>query len=90
MILEALDGETEVLIEQFIRGKEFSCIVVEDDAGLPIALPPTEIVKGTQVFDYRSKYLPGLSRKITLINLPADQIETIRKECERLYRFFRF
>ncbi len=85
VILAALDGESKVLIESFIEGKEFSCIVVEGEKGKAIALPPTEIRKGKKLFDYRSKYLPGLSRKITPIDLPGEQIQAIRKECERLF-----
>ncbi|HZF99684.1 MAG TPA: hypothetical protein VEY71_01715, partial [Chitinophagales bacterium] len=88
--LETLDGESEVLVEEFIEGKEFSCIVVQDENRKPVALPPTEIVKGKEVFDYRSKYLPGLSRKITPIELPEENIEAIRNECERLFDFFQF
>lgn len=88
--LEAVLAETEVLVEAFIKGKEFSCIVIEDDNGKPIALPPTEIVKGKELFDYRSKYLPGLSRKITPIELPDAEIEKIRKACEKLYGYFCF
>lgn len=86
VILEALDGESEVLVEGFIEGKEFSCIVLQNEDGTAVALPPTEIRKGKELFDYRSKYLPGLSRKITPIDLPTDEINRIRKECERLYR----
>jgi D-alanine-D-alanine ligase len=63
---------------------------VEDEDGKPIALPPTEIRKGKELFDYRSKYLPGLSRKITPIDLPDEQIEAIRKECERLFVELKF
>ncbi len=85
VMLESLDGESEVLIEGFIEGKEFSCIVIQDENGNPIALPPTEIRKGKELFDYRSKYLPGLSRKITPIDLPQAQIRKIMKECERLF-----
>ena len=85
VILEALDGESKVLIEGFIEGKEFSCIVLENENGTAIALPPTEIKKGKELFDYRSKYLPGLSRKITPIDLPDEQIEAIRKDCEKLF-----
>ncbi len=90
LILEADDAEIEILIEEFIEGKEFSCIVVVDEKNNPIALPPTEIVKGKEVFDYRSKYLAGLSRKITPIQIPDEQIEAIRKECEKLFSFFGF
>ncbi|HSZ26347.1 MAG TPA: hypothetical protein VK766_11525, partial [Cytophagaceae bacterium] len=88
--LESLDNEEEILIESFIKGKEFSCIVIQDEKGNPIALPPTEIVKGNNFFDYRSKYLPGMSRKVTPIGLPLDQIDKIRNECERLYKELNF
>lgn len=84
-VLEATDGDSTVLVEGFIDGKEFSCIVVEDENGKAIALPPTEIRKGKELFDYRSKYLPGLSRKITPIDLPDAEINAIRKECEKLF-----
>ncbi len=84
LVIESLDGESKVLIEGFIEGKEFSCIVVQGGEGA-LALPPTEIRKGKELFDYRSKYLPGLSRKITPIDLPHAQIQAIRKECERLF-----
>jgi UDP-N-acetylmuramate--alanine ligase len=90
VFLESLDGEAEILVEGFIEGKEFSCIVVENENGVAVSLPPTEIRKGKELFDYRSKYLPGLSRKITPIELPEEQIEKIRRECERLFSALRF
>lgn len=87
--IEALQQEQEVLLESFISGQEFSCIVIENEAGMPLALPPTQIVKNKEVFDYRSKYLPGLSRKITPIELPANKIKEIRKDCAELFKLFR-
>jgi UDP-N-acetylmuramate--alanine ligase len=95
LVLEALDGESKVLVEGFIEGKEFSCIVLQnsdatDDKTKVIALPPTEIRKGKELFDYRSKYLPGLSRKITPIDLPTIQIQAIRNECTRLFDALNF
>lgn len=84
--LESLDGEAEVMIEGFIEGKEFSSIVIEDLEGKAICLPPTEIRKGKEVFDYRSKYLPGLSRKITPIELPDADLRRIREACEALFQ----
>lgn len=89
-LLEALDGEKEVIIEAFIKGKEFSCIVIEDENNNAIALPPTEIIKGNDFFDYRSKYLPGLSRKITPIKLENSLLEKIRTECQNLFKVFQF
>jgi len=90
LFLEALDSEQEVIIESFIEGKEFSCIVIRNFNGHPVALPPTEIVKGKEVFDYRSKYLAGLSRKVTPIRIANEQIEAVRKDCEKLFTFFGF
>lgn len=84
--LKAIDSENALLIESFIEGKEFSCIVIEDEHDRPIALPPTEIRKGKDVFDYRSKYLPGISRKITPIDAPQDIIEKIRTQCAALFK----
>jgi len=88
--LTNVDGEAQVLVESFVQGREFSCIVVEDMDGKPLALPPTEIVKGEEMFDYRSKYLPGLARKITPIDLPEAEIQRIREQCEEMFDTFGF
>lgn len=90
LLLEGSQTENKVLVEGFIDGKEFSCIVLRLEDGRAVALPPTEILKGSEVFDYRSKYLPGLSRKETPIQLPDMEIEAIRRECERLFEYLEF
>ncbi len=83
--LTSQHAEEEILIESFIKGREFSCIVIENERGNPLALPPTEIRKVKDLFDYRSKYLPGVSRKITPIELPDIDIQRIREQCEKLF-----
>ena len=88
--LESPDSESVVLVESLIEGKEFSCIVVADQQGEPFALPPTEIRKNSDLFDYRSKYLPGLSRKVTPIEVKDDHLEAIRAACCELYRALGF
>ena len=86
ILLVAHQSEQRVIVEAFIEGKEFSTIVVRTDDGQVVALPPTEIVKpASELFDYRSKYMPGRSRKVTPIELPTDRIQAIRAECERLF-----
>ncbi len=86
----SINSEEEVLFESFIDGKEFSCIVIQDENGNPLALPPTQIIKGQDVFDYRSKYLPGMSRKITPIEIDTPAIEAIRRSCEALFEALSF
>jgi D-alanine-D-alanine ligase len=90
IVLEGEMSEYEVIVEEFLNGREFSCIVFEDLNGRAVALPPTEIIKGDVYYDYRSKYLPGLSRKVTPMQLPKEEIHRIRKECERLFSEFHF
>ena len=68
ILLESVHGESEVIVEEFIDGTEFSCIAVRNQDGKPVALPPTEIRKPADVYDYRSKYLAGISRKVTPMN----------------------
>lgn len=88
--LQAMDTERDVLIESFIAGKEFSCIVIRNEDGKAVALPPTEIIKGGEVFDYRSKYLAGLSRKVTPIEVDDVTLQQIRTDCVKLFEFFAF
>ncbi len=90
LTLESHLTEQVVIAEEFIDGQEFSCIVLRQEDGTATALPPTEIIKGKEVFDYRSKYLAGLSRKETPIRLPDAQINEIRSECERLFGYLEF
>ncbi|MFN4083647.1 MAG: D-alanine--D-alanine ligase [Bacteroidia bacterium] len=90
LTIESIYSETECLVESFIDGREFSCIVIRNNNGKAVALPPTEIVKGNEVFDYKSKYMPGLSRKITPINIPDEKIENIRTKCVELFDYFKF
>lgn len=90
LLLESHLSEQRVIVEGFIEGKEFSCIVLKKESGGTVSLPPTEIVKGGEVFDYRSKYLPGLSRKITPIDLPDEEINQIRIACQELFDYLEF
>ncbi|MBI1182756.1 D-alanine--D-alanine ligase [bacterium] len=88
--LQSIHGEHHIVVEEKLSGKEFSCIVVRDESGKSLALPPTEIRKSHELFDYRSKYLPGITRKVTPIEIAAEQIDSIRKACVALFDFFEF
>ena len=90
VVLQSRDSEEAVLFESFIEGQEFSCIVIQDEEGEPVALPPTEIIKFDEVFDYRSKYLPGMSRKLTPVNTSLENIRNIQHECCEMFRKLKF
>lgn len=55
---------SDILIEKYIKGVEFTCGVLEDEKGEVFALPPVEIVPKAVFFDYKAKYTEGLSEEI--------------------------
>lgn len=80
--VEAWDAPEKLLIEAFIPGEEFSVIVIELPSGERVALPPTHIRKVQPLYDYRAKYLSGISSKKTPSELLPN--EAIQIEAERL------
>ncbi len=67
-----------VIIEEYIEGMEFSCIVITNyETESYVALSPTEVAieKGRSFFDYEQKYMPGRAYKHT----PARCSEKIQK-----------
>jgi D-alanine-D-alanine ligase len=56
---DSTDGA--VLVEEFIRGTEFSVVVLDGPGGRPVALAPTEVEKppGSRVYGTEEKYLHG-------------------------------
>lgn len=78
--IEAAFAEgSEVLVEQFIQGREITCGLVKD-RGEEIIFPLAEIVSKNEFFDYEAKYNPSLADEI----IPAPVPETIAQECRRL------
>lgn len=78
-----------VIIEEYIKGMEFSCIVVKDGKN-QLALPPTEIVpeQGTHFFDYEQKYMPGRATKCTPARCTPEQQLLIQETCKKVMHFF--
>lgn len=86
---EALDKafrfDDEVLVEEFIAGREFGCGVVEKNKSL-IALPMTEIITKREFFDYEAKYL-GEAQEITPPeNFPKEKMLECQELSKRIYR----
>ncbi|MDD3919815.1 MAG: D-alanine--D-alanine ligase [Eubacteriales bacterium] len=49
----------DVLVEQYIKGREFSCGLLGD-----AALPPIEIIPKGEFYDYAHKYQPGWTTEV--------------------------
>ncbi len=83
--LVSSDAEHNVLFESFVEGQEFSCGVIQNDLGESIALPPTEIVKVVEVFDFNSKYKPGATRKNIPVKTSLDHNLKIQNEVKTAF-----
>ena len=82
-----------VLVEEKIIGMEFTCIIITDyTTGELIALPPTEVLisKGTDIFDYQQKYMPGAVHEKTPARCAPNLIEKIQSVCKQAMQVIGF
>jgi D-alanine-D-alanine ligase len=81
----ALQYDNSVLVEEYIDGIEFSCIVLEED-GVARPLDLTEIYPQSEYYTYDDKYMPGRCRKFTPPkNIPKDAVEKIKSKVLKAY-----
>lgn len=71
----------QVIVEEFVKGREFSVGVYRRADGI-FVLPATEVITEREFFDFEAKYVPGLTQEIT----PADLTPEQRARVERLVR----
>jgi len=78
---KAFKESERVMAQQFTKGREFTCGVLENNKGVAFALPPTEIVpKSSKFFDYKAKYNTGGSLEIT----PAKISKSMTKNMQAM------
>jgi D-alanine-D-alanine ligase len=70
-MIEASSRTPEILAEEFVPGREFSCAVLGEEA-----LPVVEVVSSDEFYSYDAKYKPGGSRH--LLPAPIDHDLTAR------------
>ncbi|HEY4432806.1 MAG TPA: D-alanine--D-alanine ligase [Candidatus Cybelea sp.] len=81
-IIEAAARTPEVLAEEFIPGREFSCGVLGEEA-----LPVVEILPSDEFYSYDAKYKPGGSRHIVPAPIDHDltsRLQTLALSVHRL------
>lgn len=74
-LIRAFKEDDQILVEEFIKGREFSIGVASINGKLQV-LPATEIISSKEFFDYEAKYTDGVSKEIT----PADITDVKNKE----------
>lgn len=77
-ISKAFDYDQEVMVEEYIKGREITVGIIGNDQ--LSALPLVEIIPGQEhpFFDYQAKYQAGASKEIC----PADLPEAISRQAQ--------
>jgi D-alanine-D-alanine ligase len=83
---KAFAEDTQVLIEEFIEGREFTVGVCKI-GGEIVTLPITEVISENYFFDYEAKY-HGKSRETTPAEVSEDIANQIRAAAKKIYKVF--
>jgi len=75
-----------VLVEEFIKGREFT-IGVFKTKGNVMSLPMTEVISKKDFFDYEAKY-HGASEEITPANATEDIAAKVSAAAKKAYSIF--
>jgi D-alanine-D-alanine ligase len=84
-IEKAFKEDNQVLIEEFIEGRELT-IGVYKVGGYLHALPATEIESKNEFFDYEAKYTPGVTNEITPARIDKKLKEQLENKASYIYK----
>lgn len=79
-IAEAFRYENEILVEQFIKGRELTCGVLGGKA-----LPPAEIVPRGSFYDYTHKYQDGWITEICPAKIPDYITKSVQETAVKAF-----
>jgi D-alanine-D-alanine ligase len=86
-IKKAFIEDDEVLVQQFIKGREMACGVFRSKGEIRV-LPVTEILSKKDFFDYEAKYTSGLADEITPAPISLEEETECREMTAFLYEKF--
>jgi D-alanine-D-alanine ligase len=84
-IEKAFKEDNQVLIEEFIEGRELTIGIYRIN-GYLYTLPATEIVSKNEFFDYEAKYTPGVTNEITPAPISDIVKEQLQNKASYIYR----
>ncbi|MBO4346001.1 MAG: D-alanine--D-alanine ligase [Lachnospiraceae bacterium] len=80
-INKCFELDNHVLIEQYIKGREFTCGVIDGKA-----LPIVEIEPLEGFYDYKNKYQAGSTKETCPANLDEEATLRIQKSAEKAFK----
>jgi D-alanine-D-alanine ligase len=84
---KAFQEDDQVLVEEFISGREFTVGVFRSGKEI-IILPITEVKTSKDFFDFEAKYSPGFTDEITPAEIDETAAEIIRRTAKKIYQVF--
>lgn len=85
-IQKAFKEDDQVLVEQMIKGREFTIGVFKTKGNI-VTLPITEVISKKDFFDYEAKY-EGASTEVTPAELDEVSADKIRDAAKKIYSVF--
>lgn len=82
---KAFNEDTQVLIEEFVSGREFS-IGVFSTQGEVTVLPTTEVIPSNEFFDFEAKYTPGSTKEITPGEMNDEEYARVHQVVKDIYK----
>ncbi|HSI76224.1 MAG TPA: D-alanine--D-alanine ligase [Lunatimonas sp.] len=82
---KAFEEDSQVLVEEFITGREFSIGMYKLDGEIRV-LPSTEIISSKEFFDFEAKYTPGVSEEITPGRMEEREVVRVNKIAAAVYQ----
>lgn len=82
---KAFAEDKQVLVEEFISGREFSIGVFKSKGEITV-LPATEIVSSKEFFDFEAKYQPGITEEITPGRMSEEEVARVNRIIEQVYQ----
>ena len=80
----AMTESDDILVEEFIDGKEFTCGLVKI-SGEKIVFPVTEVIPQNEFFDYEAKYVAGKTDEITPARISPELTQKIQQISSKVY-----
>ncbi len=84
---KAFKEDDQVLVEEFISGREFTVGVFRSGKEI-IILPITEVKTSKDFFDFEAKYSPGFTDEITPAEMDESMAGKIRQTAKKIYQVF--
>ena len=84
-LLSALSFGEAALVERWIEGPELAVSVLEDDEGVPVVLPPVEIVAKSGLFDFSAMYTAGETDYYVPARLDAEVMDEVVHLARRVH-----